>query len=102
MNETTEDDYLFLPLDEAASPTSGVYFRRIADSWWAVHPEKGLVFYNPLNPRTGRRRHGHKGWPQCNSDQRIKELTGRLLPFPVEVRFFPSVFVQISVGDFGG
>jgi len=98
--EPTEDDYLFLPVGQAERPDKGVYFQRIADHWWSVHPDKGLVFYNPLNTRTGRRRHSYLGAPQCNTDERITRQVGKYAPFPVEVRLVPLVWVQISMHDY--
>jgi hypothetical protein len=96
--QLTEDDFLFLPLAEATAPTKGVYFQCYRDYWWAVHPEKGLVFFNPKNRRTGRRKAFRWGWPQCNMDARIKQLTAEdRLPFAVEVIKVPFAFVEIDL-----
>jgi hypothetical protein len=100
MEEPKPEDYLFLPVDQVAAPVKGVYFQRYADAWWAVHPDKGLVFYNPRRG-DGRRRHSYWGAPQCNTDERIARGVSRdHLPFPVEVRKFPVVFVQVNISDY--
>jgi hypothetical protein len=96
----TEDDYVFLPEGQAAAPSTGTYFQRYADCWWAVHPEKGLVFYNPVDPRTGRRRHSYLGAPQCNADERISRMVSQHCPFPVEIRQVPLAWVPISISDY--
>jgi hypothetical protein len=93
-----EEDYMFLPEDQAAVPARGCFFQRYADYWWAVHPEKGLVFYNPRT-RVGRRRHSFLGKPQCNTDGRVRQLMTDY-PFQVEVRQFPLVFAEISISDY--
>lgn len=98
--ELSPDDYVFLPEDQAAAPSGGVYFQRFADRWWACAPDKGLAFYNPKNPRTGRRRHSYLGAPQCNDDERIARMLSKHCPFPVEVKKIPLVWVQIDISDY--
>lgn len=100
----SETDYVFMPVDEAATPRAGGFFQHYVDAWWAVHPERGLMFYNPVNPRTGRRRHGRYGSPQCNTDKRISQLVcdKTVLTIWPDVRIdqFPSVWVPFSLSDF--
>jgi hypothetical protein len=101
--EPAEDDYAFLPEPEVTAPARGTFFQRYADCWWAVCPGKGLVFFNPLirtGPRAGRRRHSFLGAPQCNTDKRIEQYMAGKYPFPVEVRQFPLVWVEISISDY--
>jgi hypothetical protein len=101
MDQTlTEDDYVFLPVEEAVSPSKAGHFEHRVNSWWHVHPDKGLVFYNPRNPSTGRRRHAHAGAPQCNTNERIARTVAELAPFQAEIRFFPSVWVQIDLNEY--
>lgn len=100
MRQVPEDDFLFLPESEAAAPTKGAFFQRYADFWWAVHPEKGLVFFNPKNRRSGRRKFSYLGAPQCNTDERIKQATTATLPFEVEVKKLPLVWVQVNLSDY--
>lgn len=100
--EPAEDDYLFLPENQVTAPPKGVFFQCYRNSWWLVAPGRGLVFFNPLNrtgPKAGRRQRSWFGYPQCNTDQRIAGRP-RELPFPVEVRQFPAVFVPVEISDF--
>jgi hypothetical protein len=61
------------------------------DRYWAVHPERGLLFY------VGRRSR-RTGSPQCNDSRAIVE---RLCPPFAEVRFLPVAFIPVDVsGDF--
>lgn len=100
MREPTEDDFLYLPEAEAAAPVKGSFFQRYADFWWAVRPGYGLVFFNPRK-RDGHRRASFLGFPQCNADERIKQLTAQdNLPFEVEVRKIPLVFVPVNLSDY--
>lgn len=50
--------------------------------------------------RTGRRRHSFLGAPQCNGDERIARMVSEHCPFPVEIRQFPLVWVQIDIHDY--
>lgn len=47
----------FMPLDDVTKASGAVDI--IRDAWWAVHPERGLVFW----------RHS----PQCNTDKRVAD-----------------------------
>lgn len=104
MSEVSKDDYVFLPVEEAVAPRGGTYFQHYVDAWWTVHPEHGLLFFNPKNARTGRRRFGRFGSLQCNTDRRIAEkvgleTAGSLWP-EIEIRQFPSVWVPINISDY--
>lgn len=100
MPEPTEDDYLFLPVEEAERPVKGGLFIHYVNGWWTVHPEKGLVFFNPTRP-DGRRRHSFLGFPQHNSDERVaRRMAATHYPFPVEVRQLPSAWVQANPRDY--
>jgi hypothetical protein len=99
VTELTEDDYSFLPEQEAACPVKAGLFMHYVDDWWVVHPAKGLVFYNPRRAPGGQRRRKYAGLgaPQHNSDQRIQSLLAQdHYPFPVEVRQLPSVWVPTA------
>jgi hypothetical protein len=103
MNETTEDDYKFLPEQEAERPTKAGLFMHYVNDWWVVHPTKGLVFFNPWRTPGGqrRRRHAGLGAGQHNSDQRIQTLLAQNhYPFPVLVRQLPSAWVPADPGDY--
>ena len=104
MSDVRKEDYVFLPLEEAVSPRKGGFFQHYVDAWWTVHPEHGLLFYNPLIARTGRRRFGRLGSPQCNTDERVSrkfglEIAGSLWP-EVEVRLIPSAWVPADLSDY--
>jgi len=95
-----ESDFMFLPEDQATAPVKGLYFQRFSGFWWAVRPGYGLVFFNPKNRRTGRRKFSYFGAPQCNTDERIKQATAETLPFEVEVKKIPLVFVPVNLRDY--
>lgn len=76
----------YLPVREALAPVNGAQV--IADSWWMVHPSKGLVFYRKYSP-------------QCNIDSRISKKLAWMYP-DCEVAFFPVVFVPIRHQPPGG
>lgn len=104
MSEISAEDYLFLPVDEAVSPAKGGFFVHYVDAWWTVHPERGLAFYNPKSTRTGRRRLGRWGAPQCNMDERISRKVGLdtagSVSDGIEIRKFPSVWVPADPRDY--
>src|SRR5215469_14287665 len=104
MGDISKDDYVFLPVAEATAPGKGGFFQHYVDAWWTVHPVNGLLFFNPKNARTGRRRHGRYGFPQCNTDERIArkvglDTAGSLWP-EIEIRKFPSVWVPVDINDY--
>lgn len=65
--------------------------------WFAVHPERGLVFWQP----NGRRKGQLVGSaPQCNSDKNIAErVVAPMFPW-AEIKFFETVIVPIDVSDY--
>lgn len=79
--------FFHVPLDLAATPTTGPC---IANSWWSVHPEKGVAFYGvPTGPfRTD------EPCPQCNQDEGTSRLLGKRLTQDHETRFLPVVFMR--------
>lgn len=94
----TAEDFLFVPFEEASTPPSGL-INHIKDRWWAVHPEKGVLFYITRNS-AGRE---IMRSPQCNADKRIIEpLLEKNYSFlgPLEVRQIPSVFHRIRPEDY--
>jgi hypothetical protein len=104
MGDIKAEDYVFLPVAEGTAPTKGGFFMHYVDAWWVVHPEKGLAFYNPVSTRTGRRRFGRFGSPQCNTDERISrkvglDCAGSVFP-GIEIRQFPSVWVPADPQDY--
>lgn len=95
MSPLTEEHYRFLPVEEAVTPAKGGFFHHYVNAWWAVHPEKGLAFYNA----PGRRRSG-LGSPQCNTDERVTREVSANAAWPVEVRQIASVWVPIDISDY--
>lgn len=83
-----EDDprLLFVPLEEATVPPPGL-IEHLKAMWWAVHPTKGLVFYDKKTMS-----------PQCNSNQAISNRLRAMYPW-AEVRFIPSAFRRIDPQD---
>jgi hypothetical protein len=79
--------YFHVPIDTAITPADG---KCLADRWWAVHPDKGLLFYAVL--------HGYfrddEPAPQCNSSEAtMRLLTAKMTP-DHEVRHMPIVFLK--------
>lgn len=95
-----DGDFLFLPEKEVTAPSRGLYFQLYADAWWAVRPGHGLVFFNPVRKRGTGRRFSYYGAPQCNHIEKLARGVSRdHLPFEVEIRKFPVVFVPVSLSD---
>lgn len=88
------NEFMCLPVSEALNPTSGHYFQRIANAWWIVHPERGLVFFNPQRRRTG----SLYGSAQCNVNEKVirKLSSDGTYRFPHEIRFFEVVWVPVN------
>jgi hypothetical protein len=85
MAEHTPDDprLVFMPFADIEKRSGPSHV--IRDSWWATHPERGLVFY-----AQGRKTLDNAS-PQCNRDKRITEmLAGKLYPW-AEIKFMPVV-----------
>jgi len=95
------ENYRFLPLDEAVSPTRGAYFQRYAGFWWAVHPDRGLAFWNPKR-HNGKRRAPGLGSPQCNPSEAISRSVAAktITTWPAEVRLIEVVWIPISLSEF--
>lgn len=77
--------YHFMSFEDATKPKAHIVYN-IMNSWWCVHPEKGLAFWG-------------KGYshPQCNRDQSI---AARLAPSWAVVVFYHQVFAPCNVGDY--
>ena len=86
-------EYKFLPKEKALSPTKDGFYRFITDSYWVVHPDKGLAFYWTRFDKG-------LGSPQCNKYagfvQHLKQLSGE----NVEVEFLPAAWVPIVLDDY--
>lgn len=87
---TPEDSprLFFVPLEEAIVPPRGL-IECIKDSWWSVHPTKGLIFWDK-RARS----------PQCNSNEAIaRRLQQQLYPW-AECKFIPLVFRRIDPREY--
>jgi hypothetical protein len=82
---TISTKYHFMPLDQASKPKGHIVYN-IQNSWWVVHPEKGLAFFG-------------KGYssPQCNTNESISR---HLCPLWGEVKFIEQVFAPCNVSDY--
>lgn len=79
------EKYHFMPTEEAMSPKGWIVYN-ITNSWWIVHPEYGLAFWD-------------KGYshPQCN---RNKLLIQKMCPEWGEVKFLERVFAPCNINDY--
>lgn len=79
------EKYHFLSLEAASKPKGHIIYH-YSNSWWIVHPEKGLAFYG-------------KGFssPQCNTNESISR---RLCPEWGEIRFIETAFAPCNVSDY--
>jgi hypothetical protein len=78
--------------DAISGPKDG-FCRIIADSWWVVHPDNGLVFYH-FSGEQG------LGSPQCNRDKTITETDlGTFYP-DCSVEFLERAIVPIHLRDY--
>ncbi|QIG70562.1 hypothetical protein PP744_gp093 [Rhizobium phage RHph_N38] len=69
----------------------------LRNRWFAVHPDKGLIFWQVETRRQGQLR---GAFPQCNSSKHITEdLITRMYPW-AEVKFFDLVLVPININDY--
>jgi hypothetical protein len=95
--QASVEDYEFLPLDEAQRPSEPGAYMHYVDSWWVVHPELGLAFWNPVGRRSGRRRSEGLGAPLCNSSEAIQRHMARGLAedagWPAEAVLVESAWV---------
>ena len=78
---------VFVPLEKATTPPPGM-IEHIANAWWVVHPEKGVVFW------------GKKFMsPQCNTNRSITVHLAAMYPW-AEVHLISSVFRRINPQDY--
>jgi len=84
----TEDDprLSFMPYEDREKRSGPCHV--IRDSYWAMHPERGLVFY-------GRGKGIEHDAPQCNRNQSITEMLAHKLYPWAEVKFVPLVICPV-------
>lgn len=96
-----EEQYQFIPLAVLSAPPGDGPFMHFVNRYWTVHPEKGAAFYNPVSPRTGRRRRHGPGSPQCNSKEEIARMVASsAMDWPYEIRLIESAWVPIDLSDY--
>lgn len=74
----------FIPIDQATRAPDG-YCCCIRDSWWIVHPTRGLVIYKGFSP-------------QCNHHEAIVRRMAPMYPW-AEVRLIPEVFLAVDASE---
>lgn len=79
--------FYFVSKEKATVPPAGL-IEHIKDSWWLVHPEKGLTFFDKKI-----------GSPQCNKNESLTRSWAAQHPWAV-VEFIPSVFRSINPQDY--
>lgn len=92
-----KDDWriVYMPMDQITSAKGIVNVHR--DKWWAVDPEKGLLFWQPLGKRKGKVLGAS---PQCNSNKSIADLVIKNnFPF-AEIVQLPLVMAPIDPLDY--
>lgn len=82
---TISSKYHFIPLEQATKP-KGYMLHHWANSYWVVHPEKGLAFFGK----------GY-GSPQCNTNE---EISKRLCPSWGVIKFIETVFAPLNISDY--
>ncbi len=96
-----EEQYHFIPLAVLSAPPGDGPFMHYVSRYWMVHPDKGAAFYNPVSPRTGRRRRPGPGSPQCNSSEEIARMVAsNAVDWPYEIRLVESAWVPINLSDY--
>lgn len=68
----------YLSVEDATTPTAGAVCS--VDRWWAVHPEKGLMFYRRYSP-------------QCNANPDIVRTMIKKMYPECEARHFAVVYI---------
>lgn len=79
------DRYHFLPEENILNTKAHIIYNYM-NSYWVVHPEKGLAFWD-------------KGYshPQCNSNE---ELSKSLCPEWGTIKFIDRVLVPCNLNDY--
>lgn len=95
MKDETDWRIVYLPENEAIA-ARGVT-DAIRDAWWCVHPDKGLMFWQPLAKRKGK---VLGAAPQCNANESITRLImAKTYPW-ADVKQVPLVLCPIDVRDY--
>jgi hypothetical protein len=92
--DENDPQLVFVPPAELAESPGGP-MEHIMDSWWQVHPKKGLVFWNP---RPNKYVVGY-GIPECDVEKSDAERRHQKFPW-AEIRFIPDVYCPINIRDY--
>jgi hypothetical protein len=91
------DDPRLVYLAEADVLAANGMVQVIRDSWFSIHPERGLMFWQTEKRRQGQLRGAS---PQCNSNEDLATmLKGKLYPW-AETKFFPLVLLPVNIADY--
>lgn len=90
-----EHQLVFLPEGqavEAGRPPEHVFTRitRIENSWWVVHPEKGLALAKAYGGHSAKYCH-----PQSNTSEAVAEMLRAKIYPNLELRFHPLVLLRV-------
>jgi hypothetical protein len=89
---------LFQPTAEATVPPAHPFLEHLYARWWAVHPIKGLVWWDSVSGVKPRKPNIMKAYPQCNSGKEAAETALRRFPW-ARIEYFQSVFRPINPQD---
>lgn len=95
--ELKPQHFIEVPVSEFTKPRTGM-FNVFVDYWWEVTKDDCLLFF-----RGGYKRSDLYTSPQCNKDERIARSLSekfRGLPFEIEVKQIPIVYVPIKLRDY--
>lgn len=85
---------IFLPFELATKAPAGEC-NVVIDAWWAVHPERGLLFWAPRRQAKPTSRPRALA-PQYNHDRKITEmLASQMYPW-AEIRQIPFVYYRLD------
>ena len=97
MSAIQPDDPRLVYLPEERTLDSSGMVHVIRDSWFSVHPERGLMFWQSEKRRQGQLRGSS---PQCNGvESTARALAAKLYPW-AETRFVPLVLLPIHLSDY--
>ena len=87
----------FIPEDVATTPADGHCF---TNSWWTVHPEKGVAFYcsrrRSFDLEPGEQ---DEPSPQCNRSQHVAEHIQKKIYPDCITKFIPAVFIGPAITE---
>lgn len=92
-----QDDWRLVFMPESDILKASGVCAVLKNRWFAVHPEKGLIFWQPIGTRKGQL---HGASPQCNLDRQVGEIV-ILKQYPwAELKRFDMVFQPTNPSDY--